>query len=249
MAPSTVTASRDRTDDRILYLTLDRPTKRNAMSVDLVRNLLEHLDDAKKGTCGAVVLNGTGSGFCAGSDLAMLARMSDNERSAFEADCGLLAREIMGHPLPVIAAVHGFAMGGGLTLAAACDIVITTSDSQWSLPEVRIGLFPAWGLEAVVSRTGKPEARRLAWGLDVISGARALENGLADILADEPLDRAREVACGLAVLPRTQAASVKSYFAPGDDVRLRDCFANALFGSASATNEAHASFNKFPSSC
>ena len=75
-------------------------------------------------------------------------------------------------------------MGGGLTLAAACDIVLTEADAKWSLPEVPVGLFPAWGLDAVVRRVGVPAARRLAWGIDTLSGREAHALGLADEIVE-----------------------------------------------------------------
>ena len=170
---------------RVLVVALNRPASRNAMSARLVDEMLAAL--ATDAEIGALVLTGTGRGFCAGSDLAGLAMMGASEKSAFETASGLLARRIMAHPLPVLAAVHGFAIGGGLTLAAACDIVVTSVEAKWSLPEVPIGLFPAWGLEAVALRVGRPAARRLAWGIDMISGEAAVAMGLADAAAEKPL--------------------------------------------------------------
>jgi len=247
MFGTNVVASRDSEDGRVLFLKLDRPDKRNAMSCELVADLLEQLEAAETANCGAVVLAGAGSGFCAGSDLAMLAAMSEDQRMRFEADCGLLARRIVAHPLPILAAVHGFAMGGGLTLAAACDIVVTEGDCRWSLPEVPVGLFPAWGLEGVVARTGKPTAQRLAWGLDVIDGQGAHDWGLADLVVVDALERAVTIARELATLPRAQVRAVKSYFSLDYDVRRRDDHANRLFASAAVSEEAKLTFARFRS--
>lgn len=241
-----VTSAADETDPRILIVTLNRPEQRNAMSVALVDGLLALLDEVEgRGDIRALVLTGAGRGFCAGSDLAGLAAMAMHERRAFEASSGRLARRIGAHPLPVIAAVSGFAIGGGLTLAAACDIVVTRPDAKWSLPEVPIGLFPAWGLEAVVHRTGRPAARRLAWGIDMLDGAEARNIGLADAVTDDPLAEALAIAGRLAALPALQSAAVKAYFAAPRGEEEGDRYANDLFIAASATAAAEAGFRKF----
>jgi enoyl-CoA hydratase/carnithine racemase len=231
-------------DDRVLVITLNRPAQRNAMSARLVDEMLGLLDEVE-GHAGSIVVTGAGKGFCAGSDLAGLAAMAPHERSAFEAASGLLARRIGAYPRPILAAVHGFAIGGGLTLAAACDVVVTTGDAKWSLPEVPIGLFPAWGLEAVTDRMGRPAARRLAWGIDTIDGMAARETGLADLVAEDALGSAMVLARRLAELPRSQTAAVKDYFAVSRSGEEADRHANRLFMDTCATEEAAASFTRF----
>jgi enoyl-CoA hydratase/carnithine racemase len=166
-------------------------------------------------------------------------------RSAFEDASGRLARMLQSFPRPVIAAVHGYAIGGGLTLAAACDIVVTARDTKWSLPEVPIGLFPAWGLEAVAARIGRPRARQLSWGIDLLDGQEAVAMGLADRLAGDPLAEALDIARRLAALPATQAASVKAYFATVHAPEEGDREANRLFLAACDTGEGQTSLTKF----
>ncbi|MFT4052915.1 MAG: enoyl-CoA hydratase/isomerase family protein [Novosphingobium sp.] len=236
----------DSQEQGLWHIRLDRPERRNAMSgllVDAAITLLERaaFDDA----IGVLVIHGAGTGFCAGSDLGELAGMDAAGRSAFEAASGRLARLVPQFPKPVIAAVHGYAIGGGLTLAAACDIVVTDPAARWSLPEVPIGLFPAWGLEAVVARIGRVRARRLSWGIDTLDGTQAAAIGLADEAADDPLARARDIARSLLALPRAQAQSVKHYFAAPHAPEVGDHAANALFMAATATPAAQASFERF----
>ena len=217
------------------------------MSEAMVRSLLDLLAGLEPDRCAGLILSGAGKGFCGGSDLAALAAMTAAERSAFEKACGFLARRLTSCPMPIIAAVHGFAIGGGLTLAAACDIVVTHRAAKWSLPEVPIGLFPAWGLEQLEARTGRPVARRLAWGLETLDGAGAVALGLADHAADDPLSEALAIGRRLASLPRSQAAAVKDYFSvdrTGDDA---DSCANRHFAAASATPEGLASLARYGS--
>ena len=230
----------------ILVLTLMRPERRNAMSQALVDGLLAELQRADTDMAiGAVVLCGDGRGFCAGSDLAALAPMGQAARHAFESASGLLARSITQHRLPVLAAVHGFAIGGGLTLAASCDLVVTAPAAKWSLPEVPIGLFPAWGLAFVSDRMGLPAARRLAWGIDTLDGHGACKAGLADEVTDTPLATALALAGKLGELPEPQKAAVKTYFAEHRRGALADEAACALFDMACETPQGRACLERF----
>jgi enoyl-CoA hydratase/carnithine racemase len=237
----------DDQDARVLIVTLNRAAQRNAMSDALVDRMLALLDD-RSGMLrdiGAIVLTGAGTGFCAGSDLAGLAGMTGEARSAFEDASGRLARALTGHPLPIVAAVAGFAIGGGLTLAAACDVVVTTPAARWSLPEVPIGLFPAWGLEAVVNRVGRARAREISWGIDSYDGTAAVAMGLADRLADDPFADACTIARKLAALPAISAAGVKAYFSAAHTPEDGDRMANAIFMDSCASSQAAALFARF----
>ena len=216
------------------------------MNAELVGRLLEILARVDADiSVGAVVITGAGAGFCAGSDLDELARGSLVQRSAFERESGLAARKLVESSKPVIAAVHGFAIGGGLTLATSCDIVVTDALSRWSLPEVAIGLFPAWGLKSVISRIGVSGARRLAFGTDTLEGAEAVRVGLADALADNPLLTAQKMALKLAKLPQQQVAAVKRFFAEAAAFEAADVRANELFTKSTESAEGRAVFENF----
>lgn len=230
----------------IAELTLNRPQRRNAMSPTLVEQLLAALDVLEfSPDILAILLKGEGDGFCAGSDLSCLAQMTRQERARFETASRAVARRIGQMAKPVVAAVTGFAIGGGLTLAAACDIVITDPASRWSLPEVPIGLFPAWGLSAVAMRIGVPAARRLCWGIDTLNGEQAEAIGLADNLAQDPVGEAMALCQRLVALPPKQAQTVKHFFASHAADEASDLAANRLFMEATGSVVARASFKRY----
>jgi enoyl-CoA hydratase/carnithine racemase len=235
--------------DGIARLEMNRPAQRNAMSAALVAGLIEAFTQLSgDSTVRAIILSGAGRGFCAGSDLGGLAAMDAAGRRQFEAESGRLARLIGMLPQPVIAAVAGFAIGGGMTLATSCDLIVSEADAKWALPEVPIGLFPAWGIASVVQRVGRPVAKRLSWGIETLSGAQAYDIGLVDYVVEtNSHEKAGEIAAQLAALPAVQAGFVKEYFAvtrtAGDEEA--DAAANGLFMRSTLTAEAAASFIKF----
>ena len=231
----------------VAVLTMNRPAQRNAMSFDLVTAMIEACERAGQDTAvGAILITGAAPGFCAGSDLAGLSQMDSAGRRQFEAESGRLARMLAELSKPVLATVKNFAIGGGLTLATSCDIVITDRAARWSLPEVPIGLFPAWGLQSVVSRAGLTAARRLAWGVDTLNGEEAVRLGLADHLAEhDAFTEGLEIARKLAALPRAQSAAVKTYFLANTTGEAADWLANRLFTTLSETDTALATFEKF----
>lgn len=202
--------------DGVAVITMDRPRRRNALGDRLVARMRAKLSecDADPGV-GAVVLTGAHPGFCAGSDLKELGGMALNEMASHEARTAAFCREIAHLRLPVVAAVEGFALGGGFVLAASCDVVISARSARWNLPEVEIGWIPPWGLETLVHRVGAARARQLTFGGFPFDGAEAHRLGLADhVVADgAALGAAREIAASLARLPKASVASTKLYFA------------------------------------
>jgi enoyl-CoA hydratase/carnithine racemase len=234
----------------VSILTINRPNRRNALSEDTVlslkQNLLENeADPAIKAT----VVTGSAPGFCAGSDLKELAAMDLKGMCFHEADTGAFCRSMSQLRKPIIAAVEGFALGGGFVLAACCDVIVTGANCRWHLPEVQIGWIPPWGLEALVARVGPVTARRVAWGSEPFDGKEAYRMGLADYLADEgeALTMAVDVADRLAALPDVAVASVKAYFAPhvGKNGETGDVIANRMFEDNCRYPVAKATLQKF----
>jgi len=236
-----------RRDARVRELLLDRPRVRNALDLATTERLLGELDDAAADDRTAVVLlRGEGVGFCAGSDVKEMAQADLETRVRIAGRKAVLMRRLAQLERPVVAAVHGFALGGGFMLAIGCDVVVTAADATWRLPEVELGFFPPWGLEALLARVSVARARRLVWGETPLSGAEAARLGLADEAtpADQTLARARALAQRLAALPAGSVRATKRFFGQhgptqgtqGLDAVAREAYrANCEDGAAEAT--------------
>jgi enoyl-CoA hydratase/carnithine racemase len=168
---------------RVATVTLDRPEALNAISTELALDLAAALEPlAVDPGVGAVVLTGAGNrAFCVGADLKQRASFDDQgwfvQREAFRRGFAAVRR----CPLPTVAAVSGFALGGGTELAISCDLVVAATDATFGLPEVRLGLVPAGGgTQLLVRRVGRSAARDLVLTGRRVGAAEALELGLAD---------------------------------------------------------------------
>jgi len=190
---------------------LSRPDKRNALDVAMFRALAEAGEWAKT-TPGvrAVVLSGEGGSFCAGLDLSVFAGMSEEQAGAGGVT-GLTGGGIthLGQqvawvwqevPVPVVAAVHGHALGGGLQIALGADVRIVHPDTKLSMREVHWGLIPDMTGTLVLSRLVRPDvAKELTFTARLISGTEARAVGIATRLSDDPYRDAHELTAEVAV--------------------------------------------------
>lgn len=231
---------------------LRRPQRRNAMDHDLVASLAEsfrRLDADPE--IAAIILRGEPPGFCAGSDLKFIGRLSLEDICRFEAETGDMARLIGLITKPVIAAVEGFALGGGFILAASCDLVVSATDARWHLPEVPIGWLTPWGLQALIARTGAVTARRLCFATETLDGQEAKRLGVVDHLAEpgQSIDVAEALGNRLAALPREAISSAKRFFMPtvSGMSETMDVQANAAFAENCRHGVARATLARFGS--
>ncbi|NUO97726.1 MAG: enoyl-CoA hydratase/isomerase family protein [Nonomuraea sp.] len=234
----------------VAVLRLDRPHVRNALGGELVNALgaaLAALDDDPG--VRAAVLTGAPPGFCAGSDLKELSGLTREGMVRHEADTGRVARGVQHLGIPVVAAVEGFALGGGFLLATCCDVVVTAEDARWHLPEVRLGGVPPWGIQGLVARIGPVAARRLVWGDRPLTGRELHELGGADELTAPggALKAALEVASRLAELPPHAVASAKRALADAVNgpAETLDARTGWMFGADCASPAARESLARF----
>lgn len=205
----------------VRLLTLNRPEKLNALSKALLAELLEELDDAAADTAvGCVILTGEGRAFAAGADIDdMLER-----GVASYADPDRLSRwrRIESFPKPILAALNGYALGGGLELALTCDIILAADGAKLGCPEIKIGSFPGDGATQRLPRlVGKSFAMQMILTGEMVDAALAAEKGLvSEVLApDRLIPRAIEIAAtiaqrSVAVTPYAKRAVNAAYEMP-----------------------------------
>lgn len=211
-----------RLDGAVAVVTLNYPQRRNAFSLAMRRALREtlyrlaYLDES----CRAIVLTGAGNAFCAGGDISEM-----KERPTLEfRERNLLPLEVFrllaAGPRPVVAAVEGFAMGAGVSLAAACDYVVTARNARYACSFVKVGLLPDCGLYwSLAQRVGAGRARELMLSGREFNGEEAFETGFANHIVDPgaALEAALEVARQYAALPPLALAHLKAALAGGCD--------------------------------
>ncbi len=162
--------------DGIATITLDQPESRNALSVALVNSLGDHLAEAAEDSrCRLVLLTSSGPAFCAGADLKG-GTSSDTPRHSLVS----ILTAILDHPRPVIGRIAGHCMGGGVGLAAACDISVASSEARFGFTEVRIGVAPAIISVVCLPKLSAGDALDLFLSGERISAERAAEVGLVN---------------------------------------------------------------------
>jgi len=201
-------------DGNLATLTLNRPEKRNAISAEMIVDLLAALEECANGSARAVILTGAGKAFCAGMDLNYLKEFPSQSPEQITADAKRIAnlfRRIWSFPKPLIAAVNGAAIAGGSGMATLCDFTLATPESTFGYTEVRIGFMPAIVSSFLVRQIGEKRARDLLMSGRVFTAPEALSLGLVSeiVPSEKLLDRARELAAALASMSPTALAYTK----------------------------------------
>jgi methylglutaconyl-CoA hydratase len=189
-------------DSGIATITFNRPDKRNAISFQLVDELVTALDEVERSTAQIVILTGAGKAFCAGMDLDELKSLTGKTHADNVTDSAKMAqifRRLYEFPKPTIAAVNGAAIAGGAGLATMCDFTLAVPEAKFGYTEVRIGFVPAIVSSMLVWQVGHKIARDLLLTGRLFDSAEAHRYGLVnEVVAPENLiTRARELASQL----------------------------------------------------
>ena len=185
-------------EDRLAIVTINRPPV-NALNQEVLNDLEVAFDElAEDQSVGAVIVTGGGEkAFVAGADIAEFPKLNSANGEKLSRRGQLVFQKIADFPAPVIAAVNGFALGGGMELALACDIRVVAENARVGLPEVTLGIFPGYaGTQRLPRIIAAGKAKELIFTGAMIDAAEAYRIGIADHLtpAGEALNKAREVA-------------------------------------------------------
>lgn len=209
----------------VLTIQLNRPKAMNALSPELLREIANALHDAEHNPdIGAVIMRGDERAFAAGADIAVMAELSEKEAHEAQLYVSELST-IHNFPKPLIAAVSGYALGGGFELALLCDIMIVASDATLGLPEITLGVIPGMGGTQRLSRiVGKSKANQMIMTGEFITGAQAFELGIASmcIEASEIFDRANKLAENIAKRPQLALQAAKASVSKAFETSLED---------------------------
>ena len=172
------------TENRIGYITLNRPDKRNALSFEMVTELKSAFKLAENDdNCKVIVLKAEGKVFCAGADLAYLQQLQNNtydENLQDSTHLMELFKQIYNSPKVVIGQIHGHAIAGGCGLATICDFSFTTPEAKFGYTEVKIGFIPAIVKVFLLRKIGEGKSKELLLSGELISAQKALDFGLVN---------------------------------------------------------------------
>jgi methylglutaconyl-CoA hydratase len=199
-------------DEGVATITLNRPEKRNAISFELIDDLLHALDEVGKSEATVLLVTGAGKAFCSGMDLdnlkALLGRTPEQNLHDSETMVRLF-RSLYEFPKVTIAAVNGPALAGGAGLALLCDFTLAVPEAKFGYTEVRIGFVPAIVSTFLLRQVGEKQARDLLLTGRIFAADEAAKLGLINeiVPADKLMARARELA---AVLMENSTSSLRA---------------------------------------
>jgi enoyl-CoA hydratase len=228
---------------KVLLVTINRERQLNALNMETVNELQALFSYYwKDEEIGCVVLTGAGKAFVAGADISEIADLNVRTGTDFSAHGLYLMKTIQNFPKPVIAAVNGFALGGGCELAMACDIRLASEKAKLGQPEVNLGVIPGFGGTQRLSRlVGRGKAMQLILTGGMISAAEAHRIGLVDEVygPDELMDKAMEMAELICAKAPTAIGMAKECINRGLDVNLpAGCdLEKANFGAVCGTGD------------
>jgi methylglutaconyl-CoA hydratase len=214
-------------DGQIATITLTRPEKRNAISGQMIEDLLEALGEAETGSARVVILTGAGNAFCAGMDIDELRAIAGRSHEQHLEESQRTARMLFRlhrFPKPLIAAVNGPAIAGGCGIATLADFTLAVPEAKFGYTEVKIGFLPALVSVFLRRQMGEKRMRDLLLTGRIITASEALQMGLiTEVVAAEKLQaRAREIAGTLIASSPTSLARTKRLLLQFDEKSIEE---------------------------
>jgi len=238
-------------NENTAIITINRPDVLNALSIDVVDELEKILDTvAEKDYLRSVIFTGAGRAFVAGADLTMQSKFNYDQAYAWAQMGCRVFKKIEELPVPVIAAVNGFALGGGCEFALACDIIIASEKAKFGQPEVNLGVIPGFaGTQRLTRKVGSFKAKELIFTAVHITAQEAKEIGLAnkvvphESLMDEALAMAGLIAQKAPVAVRNSKIAINNVEYTDLDEGIKA--ENHLFASCFETEDLTIGMNAF----
>ena len=211
---SMITTSKD---EGVCIVKINRPTKLNAMNIDVAKEIISTFQQLDKDdSVRVIVLTGEGDkAFSAGADIEYMSKISADESEVYAKLGQEVTATIENVSKPTIAAVNGFALGGGCEVAMSCDIRIASENARMGQPEVTIGIPPGWGgTQRLMRIVGVAKAKELVYTGKMIKAAEAKEIGLVnnvvplESLMDEVMSMAKTIASNATLAVRMSKTAI-----------------------------------------
>ena len=214
--------------DQIAYVTINRPKALNALNSKVLEELKEAFQSLDLRTVRVAILQGAGDkSFVAGADIKEMLNLSSQEAEQFSKVGQVVFSSMEELSIPIIGIIQGFALGGGLELALSCDILIFGEKAKIGLPEVTLGLLPAFGGTQRLSRSvGLYKAKEMIFTGNFYSAQEALDMGLANkvVAQDKLLETAEKIAKTIASRGPVAVARSKTLVHKSRDLNMKDGF-------------------------
>lgn len=231
------------TENKIAIVTISRPEALNALNTQVIAELEQTVDMIEKNSdLSAMILTGEGRSFVAGADIGEQYPLDLGQGRKWGQRGSAVMRRIEKLAIPTIAAVNGFALGGGCEIAMACDIILASEKAKFGQPEVGLGITPGFsGTQRLPRRVGVAMAKELIFSGKMISAVEAERIGLANHVypADELMDKAMEMAEAFAKNAQIAVRYSKACIDRGMETGIDEGIAmeNELFAMCFATSD------------
>ncbi|SEQ06865.1 enoyl-CoA hydratase [Lachnospiraceae bacterium RM5] len=238
-------------EEKIAVLTINRPKALNALNSQVLDELNETLDGIDTNEVRALIITGEGEkSFVAGADIGEMSSLTKAEGEAFGKKGNDVFRKIEALPIPVIAAVNGFALGGGCEISMSCDIRICSENALFGQPEVGLGITPGFGGTQRLARlVGMGMAKELIYTARNIKADEALRIGLVNAVypAEELMNAAKKMASRIAMNAPIAVRNCKKAINDGMQVNIDDALVieEKLFGDCFETEDQKAGMGNF----